>query len=540
MGVIKLTVKLGLCLMGLWTAALWAQPSRTHTVLRKETPYGIAKQHGVDLNRLFELNPWAESGIRKGDVLVLPAAWAIEEQTPSVATPPEIRMSEEEEGAPAEAVLVAPTEVEPLLISKERVREIQTDGEAVPRGRPVPPIWPSDTLHVAVMLPFSAGEDSLSRQALRLRDIALDCAAGIRLAMDTGRWLGAHWDVRFLDSGRDTAGSLKFTPEDILFQGQPADVLVGPLRRPAFKEVGDWAEVEGAVHLMLTDLGASMVQDIPGRLFPFSSPQSRMAVLADHVASLHPGERVMMLTTGNIRNLNAEEGFRTAWKEAVKDSVSSFVEVEVTARGLGALRDSLSDVRRNILVAPGGAASRSLAGVLQTEIQLGDTMDFLLYADGSWRDFEFLDPSFCERVRLTIVDGGGARPDSVAGELLSDSAGHELERRMAVLRGDAVGKYAWLAHDLMREVMGWTAGHGRQWAARLAMGELLIRPRGMGGGLRYEFNWNAHFGPASGLANQHVRLMRQESWQWVQLNVPGHVSPNAGEFASPSIPNPKR
>ena len=67
------------------------------------------------------------------------------------------------------------------------------------------------------MLPFSAGEDSLDRQALRLREIAMDCMAGVRLALDTGRWLGAHCDVRFLDSGLDTSGHIKCTPEDVFF-----------------------------------------------------------------------------------------------------------------------------------------------------------------------------------------------------------------------------------------------------------------------------------------------------------------------------------
>ena len=49
-----------------------AQQQVTHSVLRKETAYGIAKSYGVDLNALYDLNPWAEGGIRKGDVLRIP------------------------------------------------------------------------------------------------------------------------------------------------------------------------------------------------------------------------------------------------------------------------------------------------------------------------------------------------------------------------------------------------------------------------------------------------------------------------------------
>ena len=64
-----------------------AQPGeRTHTVQRKETAFGIAKQYGVDLNALFELNRWAESGIRKGDVLRIPAG--VDADSPADSAPP--------------------------------------------------------------------------------------------------------------------------------------------------------------------------------------------------------------------------------------------------------------------------------------------------------------------------------------------------------------------------------------------------------------------------------------------------------------------
>ena len=48
-----------------------------------------------------------------------------------------------------------------------------------------------------------------------------------------------------------------------------------------------------------------------------------------------------------------------------------------------------------------------LAGVLQTEMQLGDSLDFVLYTDKSWRAFEFFDHDLRERVGFTVVDGYG-------------------------------------------------------------------------------------------------------------------------------------
>ena len=67
------------CVLSAWLlfVQVAAQQQTTHKVLRKETAYGIARTYGVDLNALYDANPWAESGIRKGDVLRIPQIPAI-------------------------------------------------------------------------------------------------------------------------------------------------------------------------------------------------------------------------------------------------------------------------------------------------------------------------------------------------------------------------------------------------------------------------------------------------------------------------------
>ena len=520
MGVTRGMLRGALCLLGLWSALAWAQPGeRTHTVQRKETAFGIAKQYGVDLNALFELNRWAESGIRKGDVLRIPAG--VDADSPADSAPSDRSTPATTATIPAVPTdpagsAMGPSSGTPLGVASRRD---PADFVAVPRGRPVPPTWPNDTVEVAVFLPFSAGEDSLGRQALRLREIAQDCAAGVRLALDSGRWLGAHVQVRYFDTGLDTAGVLKCSSAALDSLYDRVDIAVGPLRRSAFKEVQSWPKVQGAAHLVLTDLGAALADQSPGVLFPYTPAGPKMEVLAQRVAEQHAGERVMLLASGDIRNLDIEDAFRAAWAKADVDSTTTLVEVEVSSRGLGALRDSLTDVRRNVLVVPGGKASRSFAGVLQTEIQLGDTMDFVVYADGTWRDFEFLDAGLLDRVGMTVADGGATLADSTAGWPTLDSLRLERMRRLAVFRGGPVGQYGVLAHDLLRDALAWTVGHGRDWVERLAGGAFLIRPEEEPG-LVHQFEWTPRAGSGSGLVNAHARLLYLHDLQWIENGRP--------------------
>ena len=518
MGVRGATYRLAALLLCCSSMLLSAQPERTHEVERKETAYGIARQYGVDLNALFDLNPWAESGIRKGDVLRLP--------TGSESASPQPISTQDSLGMPLQSVE-----------EKEEVPEtdhgqVDTFPRDMARRRPVPPTWAKDTVRVAVFLPFHAGRDSLGRQEERLRQIARDCAAGIRVALDSGEVMGSHFDVRFLDSGQDTSGAMLCAPEQ-LWPGRKVDIALGPLKRSRFLEVRGWPGMDGAAHVALTDLGGKLAEGEPGVIMPYPQVEARMHALAEHVAQQHRGERVLFLATGDIRNLDAEAAFRNAWFSLeVKDSLLLMDEVEVESKGLGSLRDSLTDVRRNVLVVPGGKANRSLAGVLQTEMQLGDTMDFRLYADEAWAFFRFLDFDVRERVGFTVVDGYGSLPDSSAVAPF-DSTTFCVAQSMANMRGGDPGAYGWLAHDVTRDVMMWTAGHGRDWTVRLAAGERLIHPNPSASGQLHRFHWQSVARGNGGLINGATRILRQEDFQWVEV---AHSSAGRGVVDSMQEP----
>lgn len=63
--------KILITLLGLTFCTISAQ--KKHTVVAKETPYGIAKKYGISLDELFKQNPKIKDGILNiGDILIIP------------------------------------------------------------------------------------------------------------------------------------------------------------------------------------------------------------------------------------------------------------------------------------------------------------------------------------------------------------------------------------------------------------------------------------------------------------------------------------
>lgn len=63
--------KILITLLGLTFCTISAQ--KKHTVVAKETPYGIAKKYGISLNELFKQNPKIKDGtLNIGDILIIP------------------------------------------------------------------------------------------------------------------------------------------------------------------------------------------------------------------------------------------------------------------------------------------------------------------------------------------------------------------------------------------------------------------------------------------------------------------------------------
>jgi len=389
----------------------------------------------------------------------------------------------------------------------------------------VPSTSAQDTLDVVVVLPMFSQweEDSLSVKKLRLREVALDCWAGVSLALDSASAPPAHFAIRFVEAGEDTAGLRTYTREDFL----KADLVIGPLRRSPFAEVHHMAP--DVPHLALTDLGASTLHLGQKVFMPYTLDSEQMRALAQFIPTQHAGENTLMLASESPRTRRSESAFRRAWHDStLRDvsglpDVSALREVACTDKSLGAMWDSTTLFRRNIVIAPGGKACRSLAGQLQTESHVRDSIPIVVYAHSDWADFDFLSWDWREEVALTTAAQGFHAED--------DSLYADFTLRHALSTGRAPSKFSTLAYDATLDVASRLVQLGTSWmAADQAAPAFPVAT------VHHRFDWHTP-ARAQGWINNSVRLVRQQNYRRVEVDLSTTPTP-APVLAPTPIPAP--
>jgi hypothetical protein len=387
-----------------------------------------------------------------------------------------------------------------------------------------------DTIRVSVVLPLYADwhPDSLSVKQLRLRDVALEALAGVELALDSLNAPPAHFEITIVEAGEDTSGARTFTQDTFA----DAHWIIGPLRRSPFAEVHHMAP--DVAHLALTDLGKSTLH-LGRRVFmPYTPADVQMQVLAEFVRYQHPGENKLMLASDSPRTRRTEEAFRQRFNPPVSvdagpdsaaapdstlsanaahgDSLESPLvamdilrEVPCTSKSLGGIWDSTVLYRRNIIVAPGGKACRSLAGQLQTESHVRDSIPIVLYAHQDWTGFNFLNWDWREEVAMTTpAQGFHAENDSLF---------DQFQSRYAERTGSAPSNFSILAYDATLDLASRLVQLGNGWmTADQASPVYPVKT------VHHRFNWHTP-DRAQGWINYAVRLVRQDNYRLIELNL---------------------
>jgi LysM repeat protein len=413
----------------------WTNPIRIesdgfmiHRVKRKETLYGISRQYTVDINRLLELNPGVDLGLKPGVELRIPPN-DIDEPATAIAEPDENDGWQKHKVAPGETLysiskqygvsqksivslnmgleegLRAGEEI--LIPVKDPLFIKQTEPTEFVLELPDTSFY-KDQYNVVLMLPFELDaqpteEGGTDKRKERLQEIAMSYYRGAMAALDTLKARGAHLNVTVLDVSSEQDAEQATKSRAV----QEAHLIIGPLQRKALEVVANYTARKGTHLVCPTPQSNRVLLASPNLSKAFPSSDSEMSALATYVAQKHRADNVVLIDTKTLSEARMVQLFRKHYVLAYggPDSiaVASLHRLECSNKFVGELEKKLKRDRLNVLVVPAGDDSRSMIANLQSRIQLlGDDYRVKLYAPNTWLEYDFLDYSFKERTSLVV------------------------------------------------------------------------------------------------------------------------------------------
>lgn len=308
-----------------------------------------------------------------------------------------------------------------------------------------------DTLQVVVLLPFhlqTKVDDNgfLPRKAGRLREIALESLHGFEAAAREVALAGVPINLVVVDEIPDSLGRTQLSSEALA----QADVVFGPLMRENVADVVPRVDRFRPEHVLLTDQpdryvdrGDHVRQAVPSEL-------AAVQALAEVVSSRHGADNVLMVVTNGADSLleanflaSFEASQRLQWK-VPGDSLRFPAwpdTIQANSRSVGRLGSSVSPYQRNVVVSVAGRSARSMWAALQTELQMNDSADFVVFGHPELADMPFVEGELMEKWRLTL-------PQALFVHWSDSLLWPSLEMYRDQMATDPQ-KYATLAHDAL-------------------------------------------------------------------------------------------
>ncbi len=340
-----------------------------HTVLRKETLFGLARKYGVDEEALIARNPGIDVGLKEGMQVVVPVA-AIKDAAPSAVRPAvddgsrnHLVIAGETLYSLGQAYGVEPDSIKaangglPLgLRAGAYVRIPAARAEqakaTVPStaGREV-----GSVKKVALMLPFSAGaaegNDAEDGRLPAATDAAVQFYAGARLALDTMAHQGMRIDLHVFDTGSNAAAWGKLFASD---EVRGMDLYIGPFHRAAIEAL---VRVADGAHIVCPSpqsnkvlLGHPTVSKV------ISGKPDQWQQLARYVAHKYGRDRILLCPSPVATEKNTQDQVHRQLDSAIqqlpgggRDSVQV---VKAARNDISALVAKLDPVRVNAIVVP--------------------------------------------------------------------------------------------------------------------------------------------------------------------------------------------
>ncbi len=402
------------------TAPAFVEGELAHTVVKKETLFGIARKYGVSEHDIELRNPELGAGLRIGMVLIIPVS-KVTTVAASQVTP-----AAEDNSVPH---LVQPGETIYSLSKRydRTAEEIQAANGGLPQGlkagtyvriparKPVvepvvepAPVRPAgDAAHVALLLPFSidANDSAMARGKepkgmYAVTDAAVQFYAGAQMALDSLKRLGMNVDLSVFDVGED-AGSWTPVLKDPAVRD--AELCIGPFHRAAIEQL---TRLAPSAHVVCPAPQSNKVLlGNPNVSKVLSGRPDQLQQLARYVAVRHAKDNIILCSP----EIPADKEIRDQLFRALQESLAAqktklrdtVLVVRSAKRDIVDVVAKLSASQTNVVV----VASEDVEYVTAVVRKLADLVEdkrIVLYGLNSWTGMETLEAGQLEALKTCI------------------------------------------------------------------------------------------------------------------------------------------
>lgn len=492
-----------------------------HTVAKRETLFGIARNYGVDVNALLERNPEVNAGLREGMIVVVPMS-DVSGQKASVVRPAKPAMGVDHTVQPGETLFglgkryaVAPDSIKaandglPEGLKAGDIVRIPVPAGTVPAPQGVvTEARRAQTYKVALLLPFALDKnDSLLAGSKDGRDarfyeatrIAAQFNAGAMLALDSLKVLGFNAEVLVVDMGEDESTWSKVLKRADL---KEVDLFIGPFHRGAIEEV---ARAFPTVHIVCPVPQSNKV--ILG--YPTVSKVNATRVdlikqTARYLAQRHGKDNILLLRPDVHADKEAIDQMQRALNSSLALSPSnardSVKVIPTGRRDTGKMTASLKADGLNVLVVPSEDVEFVTAFVSAART-LASRYSIAVVGLESWQSIATVSAVDLETIGFMFASATYYDPE--------EPRTREFITEFRERYNNDVDEYAFLGHDVMLFYGKALLTYGTSFPEQLPY---------LGGNTLNMQIQMSRTGPENGFRNEGAIMLRQRGLKLERLN----------------------
>jgi LysM repeat protein/ABC-type branched-subunit amino acid transport system substrate-binding protein len=298
---------------------------KTHTVLSKETLFGISKKYNVEEEEIINANPELKDGLKVGMLIKIPfKKTAIKEEKPQLINektvektekPEEKKITKKRDNNIYNVALLIPLylkniediNIESLMVEKKTADNFKS------------------FKYIQFYEAFMMVADSLARQGLKIK-------------------------IHTFDVPEDSAINMWFLKKNDLAK---MDLIIGPFFYKSFKQVADFAKAQKIPIINPFSERRSIIENNPYVFKLIPSYQSQVDNIAKYLTDSFPNANILLIHNNKELEKKRAEAIKKSMNDEFKQNITSegsVKEIIYNQVGYSGLQNKLSKNRDNILI----------------------------------------------------------------------------------------------------------------------------------------------------------------------------------------------